>query len=93
VIKLTLGVNPWCVTAQKNAYTPAEQKERKENPPGIPVGTEKEIAYEAIINAGVVENYITFDNLGNQVEDVMFDFVGNLKPGWVAGKADYDSTG
>jgi hypothetical protein len=84
--------NPWCVTAQKNAYTPAEQKERKENPPGIPVGTEKEIAYEAIINAGVVENYITFDNLGNQVEDVMFDFVGNLKPGWVAGKADYDST-
>ena len=84
--------NPWCVTVQKNEYTPAEQKERKENPPGIPPGTEIEIAYEAIINAGVVENYITFDNLGNRVEDVMFDFIGNLKPGWVAGKADYDST-
>ena len=84
--------NPWCVTAKRNDYTPAEKKERKENPPGIAVGTEVEIAYEAIVNAGVVENYITFDNLGNRVEDVMFDFVGNLKPGWVAGKADYDST-
>jgi len=84
--------NPWCVTVQKNDYTPAEQKERKENPPGIPPGTEIQIAYEAIINAGVVESYITFDNLGNRVEDVMFDFIGNLKPGWVAGKADYDST-
>ena len=84
--------NPWCVTVQKNEYTPAEQKARKENPPGIAVGTEMAIAYEAIINAGVVESYITFDNLGNRVEDVMFDFIGNLKPGWVEGKADYDST-
>ena len=84
--------NPWCVTVQKNEYTPAEQKERKENPPGIAVGTEMEIAYEAIVNAGVVESYITFDNMGNRVEDVMFDFIGNLKPGWVVGKADYDST-
>ena len=50
------------------------------------------VAYEAIVNAGVVEDYITFDNLGNRVEDVMFDFIGNLKPGWVAGKAEYDST-
>ena len=84
--------NPWCVTAQKNAYTPAEQKERKENPPGIPIGTTVKVTYEAIVNAGVVEDYITFDNLGNRVEDVMFDFIGNLKPGWVAGKAEYDST-
>ena len=84
--------NPWCVTVQKNAYTPAEQKERKENPPGIPIGTTVKVAYEAIVNAGVVEDYITFDNLGNRVEDVMFDFIGNLKPGWVAGKAEYDST-
>lgn len=84
--------NPWCVTAQKNEYTPAEQKERKENPPGIPIGTTVKVAYEAIVNAGVVEDYITFDNLGNRVEDVMFDFIGNLKPGWVAGKAEYDST-
>ena len=84
--------NPWCVTVQKNAYTPAEQKERKENPPGIPIGTTVKVTYEAIVNAGVVENYITFDNLGNRVEDVMFDFIGNLKPGWVAGKAEYDST-
>jgi hypothetical protein len=84
--------NPWCVTVQKNDYTPAEQKERKENPPGIAIGTEIAIKYEAIINAGVVESYITFDNLGNRVEDVMFDFIGNLKPGWVAGKADHDST-
>ena len=84
--------NPWCVTVQKNEYTPAEKKERKENPPGIAIGTEIAIKYEAIINAGVVESYITFDNLGNRVEDVMFDFIGNLKPGWVAGKADHDST-
>jgi len=84
--------NPWCVTVQKTEYTPAEQKARKETPPGIPIGTTVKVTYEAIVNAGVVENYITFDNLGNRVEDVMFDFIGNLKPGWVAGKAEYDST-
>ena len=83
--------NPWCVTVQESGYTAAEQKELKENPPFLPVGTKSVIQYEAIVDAGVVVKQ-AFDNARiPETRELPLDFVGNLKTGWVAGETTYES--
>ena len=83
--------NPWCVTVQQKSYTSAEVKEMKENPPFLPLGTKSEIQYEAVVDAGSVVKQ-AFDNARiPETRELPLDFVGNLKPGWVAGKTFYES--
>jgi hypothetical protein len=84
--------NPWCVTVQEKSYTAAEKKELKENPPRLPIGTKSRIMYEAIINAGTVTAEEYDNELTSESQSLPVDFIGNLKPGWVAGETEYDST-
>ena len=84
--------NPWCVTVQEKSYTAAEKKELKENPPNLPIGTKSRIMYEAIIEAGAVITEEYDNELTSESQSLPVDFIGNLKPGWVAGKTEYDST-